>query len=631
MSTEHEKKLETLQREVKRLRAENERLRSSVAFRHLLPVIWKVRRTVFPAPSRRYRGYLRVRSAVAARVRRTAPVDRAEMAKAVPKDKGLSCVVLSLGAPPELVDAVRSLMDQDPAPEVVVVNSGGGQADELLRAAGLNPTVVLCSRRLLPGAARNVGIAATHEPWVAFMASDCTAEPGWVRGRLAAHHAGAAVVSSAVTNPYPWNPFATASHLLRFSRRLPGSPPSDRLHYGSSYLRSLFTRLGRFKPDLYWAEDTELNRRYRRARRIRFAYRGDVRSAHKNPTSAGSLIRDQFKRGRRMMLARKQLYGGRDRGVVLRRAPRGVWRSIIWSFRAYRIRDWGQIIWSLPWLLVGQAAFAIGVATAPDDDPMALTAPRSPAPTSEPRLLCVIQFRNERTFLPGFLENVAPHVDGILALDDGSTDGSTEIVESHPAVLEMLRIAPNEPHEWDELRSKRLLIDAASRHGGDWVIALDADERLESGFRDRVDREIERADRENHLAYRLTLRELWDSPDRYRVDGVWGKKVVARLFRLRDDHEFSSMALHGPWAPQNSRSSRGTFPRADLIIYHLRMINPDHRERRQLRYMELDPDRRWQSIGYEYMTDLEGLELAAVPSDRGYSPIPDRVPPVDNG
>ena len=41
-----------------------------------------------------------------------------------------------------------------------------------------------------------------------------------------------------------------------------------------------------------------------------------------------------------------------------------------------------------------------------------------------PRVLALIPFRDEMRFLPGFFQNVAPHVDGVIALDDQSSDES---------------------------------------------------------------------------------------------------------------------------------------------------------------------------------------------------------------
>ncbi|HEX2164362.1 MAG TPA: glycosyl transferase family A, partial [Thermoanaerobaculia bacterium] len=79
----------------------------------------------------------------------------------------LACVVLSLRNQAGVVDAVGSLLAQEEPVEVVVVDSGGGGAAATLAAAGLAVPAVERREVLLPGAARNAGIAATTAPFVA--------------------------------------------------------------------------------------------------------------------------------------------------------------------------------------------------------------------------------------------------------------------------------------------------------------------------------------------------------------------------------------------------------------------------------------------------------------------------------
>jgi hypothetical protein len=220
-------------------------------------------------------------------------------------------------------------------------------------------------------------------------------------------------------------------------------------------------------------------------------------------------------------------------------------------------------------------------------------------------------------YLPGFLRNVAPQVDGIIALDDGSSDGSADLLAGHDAVIELLR-NPSDRPSWDEVGNHRALIKAALRHAAEWVVCVDADERLEQDFRARAERVIARGGLLGYSAYAVRLRELWDDPSQYRVDGIWGRKMVARLFRARQDHEFDFRPLHGLKPPLQARRG-GRFPTADLTLYHLAMISAEDREARRRKHEAADPDRRWQSIGYAYLTDARGLALRSLQPGRGFS------------
>jgi glycosyltransferase involved in cell wall biosynthesis len=233
------------------------------------------------------------------------------------------------------------------------------------------------------------------------------------------------------------------------------------------------------------------------------------------------------------------------------------------------------------------------------------------------KILALLAVRNHLLYLPDYIANVAPQVDGIVALDDGSTDGSAEFLEARSELIEVLRVPANRPR-WDEVGNFRALVSAALRHDPEWLISLDADERVEREFRGRAERVIGRGRCLGYTAYAVHLRELWDSPGYYRADGIWGEKTPARLFQARADHQFDTRPLHATKAPLQARIA-GQYPLADLNIYHLAMLRAEDRMARRRRYEQLDPEARWQrKVGYAYLTDERGLRLQAVSASRDY-------------
>ncbi|SDA70048.1 glycosyltransferase family 2 protein [Mesorhizobium qingshengii] len=209
----------------------------------------------------------------------------------------LAVIVIGCRAPASIVDSVRSLIDQGVPLEIVVVNSGGGDAKSLLSDAGVELPVIEIARQVFVGAARNIGIAATRAPFVAFLADDCLACPGWAEARIRRHVAGAPTVSSAISNSHPRNPFACAAYLALFARRLPGLPAELALRYGVSFDRRLFEEYGLFDESMRVAEDTEFLKRL--PPELEPVWEPEVRTIHRNETRLRGLLIDQYRRGYR--------------------------------------------------------------------------------------------------------------------------------------------------------------------------------------------------------------------------------------------------------------------------------------------------------------------------------------------
>lgn len=215
-----------------------------------------------------------------------------------------------------------------------------------------------------------------------------------------------------------------------------------------------------------------------------------------------------------------------------------------------------------------------------------------------PNVLAVFSFRYDAHLVPDMLASVGPMVDGWIAYDDRRS----EDVFSH------------------EIHRRTNLLIAAREAGARWALAIDPDERFEQRLIGEMPRLTQSGG--GPLAYTFDLREMY-APDAYRVDGVWGIKLQARLLSLADGVVRPEGNLHLSWA--------SFIPPADLVdtqlnLYHLKMITPERRRARAALYNQLDPGRSAQEIGYDYLADDEGAVLERIPPGRGYFP-----PHVDDG
>lgn len=208
------------------------------------------------------------------------------------------------------------------------------------------------------------------------------------------------------------------------------------------------------------------------------------------------------------------------------------------------------------------------------------------------KLIALTSFRYDVALVPDMLKNIDGFIDGYIHHDD--------------------RQRKSKWYNEGEVRNK--LIEEARGQGADWVLCIDPDERFEKSAGRKIRRLIENDNQK--AVYGFRLRELW-TPNRYRSDGIWDKKIQWRLFPLHDGQTFTNTPVHSPWHPQNEEYS---LIKTDINLYHLKNIEPENRTARKELYNSLDPNRKYQKIGYDYLDDETGLETTRIPLGRGYRP-----------
>lgn len=209
-----------------------------------------------------------------------------------------------------------------------------------------------------------------------------------------------------------------------------------------------------------------------------------------------------------------------------------------------------------------------------------------------PRLLAVFSYRYDAHLVPAMLANIEPLVDGWIAFDDRT---SRDVFSN-------------------EVARRSALLNAAVEAGAAWALAVDPDERFEPALASALPALCD--DAPAPRAYTFALREMY-TDRHYRVDGVWGQKRQARLLSLNGGVVAPQGELHLPWS---AFIPAAQLSHTDYNLYHLKMITPERRKARADLYNYLDPERRMQRIGYDYLADDAGAQLEQIPDGREFTP-----------
>jgi hypothetical protein len=162
------------------------------------------------------------------------------------------------------------------------------------------------------------------------------------------------------------------------------------------------------------------------------------------------------------------------------------------------------------------------------------------------KLIALLPFKNEEWILPAYLSSVAPVVDEIVAVDDGSTDRSRNLVQAAGGFVQSARAGGSWETHWGWIRED--MLQMGRERGGTHFLCLDADEALTAPAQRNIRGYL--ADLEPGHKLVMQWLALWKDPLQYRDDGsAWSNSF--KDFAFADDGQCSFV---GQWPHQIGRT-----------------------------------------------------------------------------
>lgn len=204
------------------------------------------------------------------------------------------------------------------------------------------------------------------------------------------------------------------------------------------------------------------------------------------------------------------------------------------------------------------------------------------------RVVCLLPARNCERDLGGWLESVSAFADDVVALDDGSTDATGDLLAASPLVKVLLTNERRTGYRgWDDIANRNRLLAAAAELEPDWVISLDADERIDRDDGDALRRFLA-GEARSGWGYLFPVFAMVDDEQHYHLLPLW----VGRLFAYEPGARFRGGRLHSVPLPATIPPSR--WIKTTVRIKHLAGLSRERRLARFEKYREADPDCEFQ-------------------------------------
>ena len=199
-----------------------------------------------------------------------------------------------------------------------------------------------------------------------------------------------------------------------------------------------------------------------------------------------------------------------------------------------------------------------------------------------PKLVVMLRVKDGIFFVHEWLENIGKLVDEIVVVDNGSTDGTFEVLKAYPKVVDIVQTKG-----FNEGRDKNLVYDMARKRNPDWCLWIDVDELFEPELT-RVDFErLMQSKIVNKYAFRrfhFIDREHF-AGSRSRLHYSAGHDRL--MWRESSQGYFEDFIIDSP----NVKGIKGLRVNTDFRIKHLGYINKEIVDKKAEIYRAIIPEK----------------------------------------
>lgn len=207
-------------------------------------------------------------------------------------------------------------------------------------------------------------------------------------------------------------------------------------------------------------------------------------------------------------------------------------------------------------------------------------------------------------YLKEALDDISVYSDGIVILDNGSTDDTISICKSYSKLLNLE--VDNTDFKIDELHLRRKLVEMCFAQNPDWILILDADEVMENKFKTELPKMM--LNEENNW-YSFSHHHFWGDKIHYRVDKLWephNKAICMFRYDKNINYYWSNKSFACGRIPHSMLGTKGEY--TWIRIKHYGYANPKDIKRKYEWYKEQDPNGQWHQK--EHLESIKDTEVS---------------------